>query len=913
MSTTVDSPPAANNNQYDDPTFVSNSDYAGMQLVNPLFNGKNFLSWSRSILMALSTKNKQGFLTGTVSQPAITSSQFPRWLRADSMVRCWLLNSMIPTIKEGYLSCKSAKLLWTDVCERYGQSNAPRLYQLKKDLKNITQDDVPVVEYFNKLKRHWDDIDELEEIPECVCGAMVDCSCNLQKRILDASIREKVLTFLMGLNDVYDSLRTNILAMDPIPPINKTYSIVQQIESQKIISNVIVSSQDASALNASKHAGKQPWNVWKRGEPKGDPNKKPKVDDRWCPHCNKKGHVIDSCFIKHPELKEKFLARFAGKFSGNVTSGQPEGQYSGYHNQPQYQGQGQAGGQFPASHFPASGYPSGYFSDQGKASTSAQHQAFSTSQMPPGPSSAMQFDPAMLTALYHHMMQLQQAKQDNPLDNSDASVNFAGITLASNVQSHDSCNDWIIDSGASDHMSANKSFFTDLRVLPNPILIGLPDGSTQLVTHGGDICLKSGLTLHNALFVPVFKHNLLSVGKLLCTTNLLIHFFVDKCIIQDPASECPVAIGFQDKGLYKLHCPPDQRSHTSCYNTHVNKLSHSETVDCCNCSSSARCKAHANLDNLHARLGHASLSKMQHVDVINCKGLKTFDCEACFQAKIHRFPFPRSVSRATKIFELIHVDLWGPYKSPTLTGAYYFLTIVDDHSRVTWTFLLKTKTQVCSTLENFFAQIENIYHTSVKTLRSDNGTEVIQDTCLSLLNRKGIIHQKSVPGVPQQNGRVERKHRHLVETARAMLLHAKLPKKFWGESILTATYLINKLPTPILDWKSPSEVLMGKLPTFDELRIFGCQCFAPIHTQPRDKFGPKGRKCIFIGYPFGQKAYKLYDLETHKIFVSRDVIFQEDVFPFAKALSKDTSSSQSSLSFPPPSVPIFEQDDIEQA
>ncbi|XP_074301147.1 uncharacterized protein LOC141632500 [Silene latifolia] len=427
MSATADSIPSSSNNQYDDPTFVSNFDYAGMQLVNPLFNGKNFLPWSRSVLMALSTKNKQGFLTGTVPQPAFTSSPFSRWLRADSMVRCWLLNSMIPTIKEGYLSCKYAKLLWKD------------------------------------------------------------------KKILDASIKEKVPTFLMGLNDVYDSLRTNIMATDPILPINKTYSIVQQIESQKLISKVIVSSQDASALNASKYASKQqPWNVWKIGEPKGDSNKKAKVDD--------------SCFIKYPELKEKFLARLAEKFSGNVTSGQPEGQHSGYYAQRQYQGQ--------------------------------------------GPPTTMQFDPEILGALYHHMMQMQQAKQDNPLDSSDESVNFAGITLAFNVQSHGYCNDWIIDSSASDHMSANKCcFFADLRVLSNLILIGLLEGSTQLVTHGDDIHLKSGLTLYYTLFVPVFKHNLLSVGKLLSTTSLLIRVSVDKCIIQDSASECPLAIGFQDKGL----------------------------------------------------------------------------------------------------------------------------------------------------------------------------------------------------------------------------------------------------------------------------------------------------------------------------------------------------------------------------
>ncbi|XP_074277266.1 uncharacterized protein LOC141600908 [Silene latifolia] len=361
INTTAD---ASYSNPYDDPTFVSNSDYAGMLLVNTPFSGKNFMSWSHSIFMALGMKNKQGFLTGTVAMPPVTSPKYQSWLRADVMVRCWLTNSMIPTIKEGYMSCKTEKLLWTDVCERYGQSNAPLLYQLKKDLKNIAQEDAPVVEYFNKLKRHWDDIEELKRF--------------LSKKILDASIKEKVLTFLMGLSDVYDSLRSNILAMDPIPPINKTYSIVQQIESQKMISNGSAPSQDVSALNASKFAGKQQlWNVWKRG----DNTKKPKTDDRWCPHCNKKGHVIDSCFIKHPELREKFLAGAATKFSSNVNSKPVEGQFSGY------QFQSQAAHPFPAA-------------NQAKASTSTQHQAFSTSEFSAPAAPAVQFDPALLNALY---------------------------------------------------------------------------------------------------------------------------------------------------------------------------------------------------------------------------------------------------------------------------------------------------------------------------------------------------------------------------------------------------------------------------------------------------------------------------------------------------------------------------------
>lgn len=91
----------------------------------------------------------------------------------------------------------------------------------------------------------------------------------------------------------------------------------------------------------------------------------------------------------------------------------------------------------------------------------------------------------------------------------------------------------------------------------------------------------------------------------------------------------------------------------------------------------------------------------------------------------------------------------------------------------------------------------------VKCFRTDNGTEFTQHKLQDLFSTNGILHQRSVPYVPQQNARVERKHRHLIETARSLRIHGFLPLNLWGECILTATYLINLLPSSVLQWKTP--------------------------------------------------------------------------------------------------------------
>ncbi|GAA0172343.1 hypothetical protein LIER_26187 [Lithospermum erythrorhizon] len=197
-------------------------------------------------------------------------------------------------------------------------------------------------------------------------------------------------------------------------------------------------------------------------------------------------------------------------------------------------------------------------------------------------------------------------------------------------------------------------------------------------------------------------------------------------------------------------------------------------------------------------------------------------------------------------------------------GLYYFK---GDNG--VWIFLMNDKTEVFSLFTRFMAIVERQFDGRVKTVRSDNGTDFF---CLKqYFADRGIIFQTSCVGTPQQNGRVERKHRHILNVARALKFQANLPTEFWGDCVLTAGYLINWTPSQVLGFKTPYEYLFGTPPTLTELRLFGSMCYVHNLQAKSDKFSSRRRKCVFLGYPYGKKGWKVYDLETKECFVSRDV------------------------------------------
>ena len=188
---------------------------------------------------------------------------------------------------------------------------------------------------------------------------------------------------------------------------------------------------------------------------------------------------------------------------------------------------------------------------------------------------------------------------------------------------------------------------------------------------------------------------------------MCVIFFPDTCVFQDLSTKTIVAVAPRQGGLYKLDPSAVGKTHSNFSipnNIQPSAVYYSKS-SLSSFTNNMSCNV-PSLDLFHATLGHTSVSKMQHISACKPHISGHFFCETCALAKSHRLPFNKSTISTHAPFQLVHMDLWGPYKVANITGAHFFLTLVDDFSRCTWTQLLHSKHQVPFTLIQFYNMIE---------------------------------------------------------------------------------------------------------------------------------------------------------------------------------------------------------------
>lgn len=186
------------------------------------------------------------------------------------------------------------------------------------------------------------------------------------------------------------------------------------------------------------------------------------------------------------------------------------------------------------------------------------------------------------------------------------------------------------------------------------------------------------------------------------------------------------------------------------------------------------------------RIGHSSITQriLNSIKKIHSWILvaSNFCCDICPLAKHHRLLVPHLETKVTRPFEIVSVDIWGPNSKQAYNGCMYFLTIVNQFPRCTSIYTLKAKLEVRASLQNFFSIFENLFDTKIKTIRSDNGAEFQMP---NIYQSKGVLHQLTCVGIPQQNALAECKHQHILNVARILNFQSDLSRKYWVDFVTT--------------------------------------------------------------------------------------------------------------------------------
>jgi hypothetical protein len=174
--------------------------------------------------------------------------------------------------------------------------------------------------------------------------------------------------------------------------------------------------------------------------------------------------------------------------------------------------------------------------------------------------------------------------------------------------------------------------------------------------------------------------------------------------------------------------------------------------------------------------------------------------------------------------------------------------------------------------------VERMFSRKIIAMQTDWGGEY--QKLNTFFQHIGISHHVSCPYAHQQIGSVERKHHHIVEVGLSLLAHASMPLKFWDEAFITATYLINRLPSKVIDNQTPLERLLHQKPDYSMLRTFGCACWPNLRPYNTRKLQFCSKRCVFLGYSNIHKGFKCLDVNEGRVYISRDLFFDESVFPF---------------------------------
>ncbi|KAJ9567646.1 hypothetical protein OSB04_003612 [Centaurea solstitialis] len=388
-------------------------------------------------------------------------------------------------------------------------------------------------------------------------------------------------------------------------------------------------------------------------------------------------------------------------------------------------------------------------------------------------------------------------------------------------------NNFYMDSGATRHMTFNQGTMHSLTPC-NSNFIQVGNGAMVPARYIGQCTLPYSLHplhLKNVLVSDKLIKNLISVRRFTIDNSVSVEFDPFGFTVKDLKTGSFIQRCDSDHhDLYPV-LPPAPRSALASANVVVS------------------------FDVWHRRLGHPGAAIFQFLvsrKFIACSSQTSILCHACQLGKHCRLPFSLSTTKTSRVFELIHSDLWTSHVT-SLSGFKYYVLFLDDFSHFLWVFPLRAKSEVFSVFKTFRAYVLNQFKTDIQLFQCDNGREFNNQPFLDFLKTHGIKIRFSCPYTSQQNGKAECTIRTINNTLRTSLIQASLPPKFWVEALLSSVHTFNLLPS------------------------------TTIHAH---KLAPRSSACVYLGPSTDHRGYRCLDLITQKVIISRHVNFDETHFPF---------------------------------
>lgn len=410
---------------------------------------------------------------------------------------------------------------------------------------------------------------------------------------------------------------------------------------------------------------------------------------------------------------------------------------------------------------------------------------------------------------------------------------------------------WIVDSGATGHMCAERHLFSSFTPFPAGAYNITAADKKKLPCKGvGNVHLRSkvgkrweSVILKNVLFVPGIGKNLFSLVAA-TTKGAKVSISEYSCEIYQNG-KC-VATAEVINRLYRLKFKPFLRNEANLVE-----------------SMGTEKRAADDLQLWHERLAHANDFLVKKA--VGSKGsARSQECIGCILGKQTRHSFGHGPkTRETVPGKLIHGDVCGPIKPLSYGKSKFFLLLKDDCTNMSFIYFMKTKCEVLEKMKQFLMDWSLYSDLKIERFRSDRGTEFLSKEMQEFLMSNSIRAEQSPAYAPQLNGFIERANRTVCEAARSMIHGIGASPELWAEACAAAVYIQNRLPSQALDGKSPFELTTGNVPELDHIRVFGSRAF--VHDPHRTKFDAKSTEWMLVGYDDRSKAYRVLNNETKRV------------------------------------------------